>query len=289
MKPAGQVKFQSTPHCESEANLPSATCPLNSRGFNPRLTARARRTCCRSPFLNGRESFNPRLTARARRTWSPSRFIPVEKFQSTPHCESEANADRQTCAQAHCEFQSTPHCESEANRRLIAAEYSAFCFNPRLTARARRTFFKDVCGFNLHVSIHASLRERGEPNRNTAAMRSDAFQSTPHCESEANAAQEVIMSIVAGFNPRLTARARRTKAWQPIAEGLKVSIHASLRERGELVADEHGYGPSIVSIHASLRERGEPCVACFRHTARRSFNPRLTARARRTLYRGRPI
>ena len=203
------VKFQSTPHCESEANARSGRRAVGRAGFNPRLTARARRT---DDLMEFRGAIDVSIHASLRERGEPQaqRRIPApHPFQSTPHCESEANTPRKCrcsrmrsfnprltararrtlylCDEARLtSFQSTPHCESEANELAPILRRLFIGFNPRLTARARRTLLWKEISTQRDVSIHASLRERGELSYARWRLASIAFQSTPHCESEAN-------------------------------------------------------------------------------------------------------
>ncbi len=282
------------------------------RSFNPRLTARARRTQPNpidDVLLRG---FNPRLTARARRTdFEKSLFRSLIRFQSTPHCESEANCLRLPCAHAgrkvsiHASlrergeqntnknimiivgFQSTPHCESEANIQMASAPSSQCSFNPRLTARARRTRYISLAvaefnSFNPRLTARARrtlysptaccFASRFNPRLTARARRThrhrldraitSKFQSTPHCESEANALCRIPYSVTDAFQST------------PHCE--------SEANRFNRVRKEYNL---LVSIHASLRERGEPQSCTEDHHKYMGFNPRLTARARRTLSR----
>ena len=109
------------------------------------------------------------------------------------------------------------------------------------------------------VSIHASLPQRGEPEKPTTATEEKrgfnprltsaarrtlcaagdsgdhlAFQSTPHFRSEANRAVIAAVNHAGpSFNPRLTSAARRTCRLSAGFGFINVSIHASLPQRGE--------------------------------------------------------
>src|SRR6266545_3107155 len=107
-------------------------------------------------------------------------------------------------------------------------------FNPRLTSAARRTIFTCVAMLTNHVSIRASLQQRGEQGRAphvggyySVSIRASlqqrgeqtrlllmhqpaGFQSAPHFSSEANANFGTTLKDEAG-----------------------VSIRASLQQRGE--------------------------------------------------------
>jgi len=85
------------------------------------------------------------------------------------------------------------------------------------------------------------------------------FQSAPHFSSEAN----LLLSIFA----------------YPFQ---KVSIRASLQQRGEPLRDILLKLLIYVSIRASLQQRGEHVISDRDTAESRGFNPRLTSAARRT-------
>src|SRR6266542_3172468 len=61
-----------------------------------------------------------------------------------------------------------------------------------------------------------------------------AFQSAPHFSSEANLGRPPTLLLhVPCFNPRLTSAARRTALRRVPSSALRVSIRASLQQRGE--------------------------------------------------------
>src|SRR6266511_4110620 len=133
------------------------------------------------------------------------------------------------------------------------------------------------------------------------------FQSAPHFSSEANRVIRSAINAGASFNPRLTSAARRTQNKAPLlvhpyrfqsaphfsseANLLlsifaypfqKVSIRASLQQRGEPVCDILLKLLIYVSIRASLQQRGELGGVAVAAYFIYSFNPRLTSAARRT-------
>jgi len=108
------------------------------------------------------------------------------------------------------------------------------------------------------VSIRASLQQRGERKSQSCRYRkaysfqsaphfsseanlsaasynllSDVFQSAPHFSSEANRRQRESERNLRSFNPRLTSAARRTSGAGSTFFAKKVSIRASLQQRGE--------------------------------------------------------
>src|SRR6266511_3825756 len=133
------------------------------------------------------------------------------------------------------------------------------------------------------------------------------FQSAPHFSSEANRVIRSAINAGASFNPRLTSAARRTQNKAPLlvhpyrfqsaphfsseANLLlsifaypfqKVSIRASLQQRGEPLRDILLKLLIYVSIRASLQQRGEHVISDRDTAESRGFNPRLTSAARRT-------
>src|SRR6266540_1849180 len=116
-----------------------------------------------------------------------------------------------------------------------------------------------MCQFPIHVSIRASLQQRGEL---TLLILARNFLS---------------VSIRASLQQRGERLVDKAAEARPM-----VSIRASLQQRGEPL---HTYlYPSIfrVSIRASLQQRGEPWTKSFPSKKRKCFNPRLTSAARRT-------
>ncbi len=86
------------------------------------------------------------------------------------------------------------------------------------------------------------------------------FQSTPHCESEAKNNSILVSVVIFRFQstPHCESEAKSIIGMYP-SPGIVVSIHASLRERGESFHPRPKAESFLVSIHASLRERGEKC------------------------------
>jgi len=83
------------------------------------------------------------------------------------------------------------------------------------------------------------------------------FQSAPHFSSEANSHSNARRLADLRFNPRLTSAARRTCPWRAGHIGGRVSIRASLQQRGERVINFPTSLDDLVSIRASLQQRGE--------------------------------
>ena len=196
----GDLLFQSTPHCESEANMFHAHIMVLARSFQSTPHCESEANNPSDAFDSRCDRFNPRLTARARRTQIQAIAAQrCEEFQSTPHCESEANTRSPSPCRFDLKFQSTPHCESEANVGVADVVALKKGFNPRLTARARRTGVEEYPHPDGRVSIHASLRERGELGLVSKLVSADLFQSTPHCESEANRSIRVRSRVSIAF------------------------------------------------------------------------------------------
>ena len=107
------------------------------------------------------------------------------------------------------------------------------------------------------------------------------FQSAPHFSSEANIVRRPQFALRFGFNPRLTSAARRTnhkdsystslrrfnprltsaarrtQVYRYIRRSNRVSIRASLQQRGEQYIIMAMMIKDPVSIRASLQQRGE--------------------------------
>src|SRR5215475_5835337 len=83
------------------------------------------------------------------------------------------------------------------------------------------------------------------------------FQSAPHFSSEANWASCRSPDSDGRFNPRLTSAARRTEFVMLDHHEVRVSIRASLQQRGEHDLNFEIFEESQVSIRASLQQRGE--------------------------------
>src|SRR6266511_3183144 len=107
-------------------------------------------------------------------------------------------------------------------------------FNPRLTSAARRTIFTCVAMLQNHVSIRASLQQRGEQVVGLQVGAEAEFQSAPHFSSEANG---VGLPTLADIIPFQSAPHFRSEANTNFGTTLKdeagVSIRASLQQRGE--------------------------------------------------------
>jgi len=187
----------------------------------------------------------------------------------------------------NCLFQSAPHFGSEANH-----------------CPATRT------RVGMDVSIRASLRQRGEPTYRRRGL--DLYvRFNPRLTSAARRTRlrttDLIMPLMFQSAPHFGSEANHLVCVAEDVDSARVSIRASLRQRGEpelsysstcldvrfnprLTSAARrtaqlggtGAGTTFVSIRASLRQRGEP-IRSGRHAYNtRRFNPRLTSAARRT-------
>ena len=200
-------------------------------------------------------------------------------FQSAPHFSSEANdwlhrsrAKSQVSIRASLQqrgepqkgihyaaamkFQSAPHFSSEANTGFVVSCHF-ICFNPRLTSAARRTSHASL--FGAVLGFQSAPHFSSEANSVMASLITarNKFQSAPHFSSEANAGAKALNPVRRSFNPRLTSAARRTYSRGLREAASKVSIRASLQQRGEHRSPENLIGRKKVSIRASLQQRGE--------------------------------
>jgi len=185
-----------------------------------------------------RKSFNPRLTSAARRTIAiPIEFYNSLKFQSAPHFGSEAN---------HYIYSKVHHFSSVSIRASLRQRGEPSTSSPSKSPSSR---FQSAPHFGSEAN----------PSITSPLIGMSSFQSAPHFGSEANPGRNC-RDHKAGrcFNPRLTSAARRTPTLTAI------------------------YGGTKVSIRASLRQRGEPFMRTRPSSLSASFNPRLTSAARRT-------
>src|SRR6266540_1759284 len=113
------------------------------------------------------------------------------------------------------------------------------------------------------------------------------FQSAPHFSSEANQfwgyyrCELLFVSIRASLQQRGEPEIRAS-----VILRARVSIRASLQQRGELKCLRSSRRNSFVSIRASLQQRGEHSIGGGVDINIKSFNPRLTSAARRTIFAG---
>ena len=156
------------------------------------------------------------------------------------------------------------------------------------------------------VSTHAPLRQRGEPVDVGPSAEIVMFQPTPRFVSEANASIAASSTTLLSFNPRPASSARRTIAGAQPCRVNKVSTHAPLRQRGELLSVASGRPPTVfqptprfVSEANPFEPRSPAFQIMFQPTPRFvseansgyqrttsshwSFNPRPASSARRTL------
>src|SRR6266540_2664564 len=173
----------------------------------------------------------------------PAAIISPVAFQSAPHFSSEANARRSGARAPTKEFQSAPHFSSEANGLESDKSDKAITFQSA-----------------PHFSSEAN---HSQPATYSHLAR---FQSAPHFSSEANAYQVLFCLLKERFQsaPHFSSEANpltiRFKS-----RGIRVSIRASLQQRGERRSPE------------------------WARQIRKSFNPRLTSAARRTFRSSNPI
>src|SRR6266545_2819479 len=156
-------------------------------------------------------------------------------------------------------FQSTPHLSGKANN-----------------------FFQQHGAYSFLVSIHASPQRQGERHHFPARLLAEGFN--PRLTSAARRTFTLFGGrfTASCFNPRLTSAARRTSRAGITGSQEGVSIHASPQRQGEQISFKFLSKTFDVSIHASPQRQGEPQREALK-VVDKSFNPRLTSAARRTL------
>src|SRR6266508_867973 len=119
------------------------------------------------------------------------------------------------------------------------------------------------------------------PTRRSGAIR---FQSAPHFSSEANLQHDSRSRPGRRFNPRLTSAARRTKYESVMSHAKRVSIRASLQQRGEHAGTWKLIAGPVFQSAPHFSSEANPGMEDQRRREQR-FNPRLTSAARRTRWK----
>src|SRR6266545_5939225 len=251
--------FQSAPHFSSEANLLIATNSPMIFLVSIRASLQQRGELSGSAEKEINISFQsaPHFSSEANHPrWMG--LPAILQFQSAPHFSSEANDRSGTAEGADAAFQSAPHFSSEANTREKIVLSRQLCFNPRLTSAARRTFHPLSILRKKEVQSAPHFRSEANSLEREESEKLGKFQSAPHFSSEANAIeswQEWHLSMFQSA-PHFSSEANEGLRVDFLVD-CRVSIRASLQQRGELARPDRGCVGGEVSIRASLQQRGE--------------------------------
>src|SRR6266542_3978769 len=169
-------------------------------------------------------------------------------------------------------------------RDHFAAKFYS-CVSIRASLQQRGALIESLPSVLIEVSIRASLQQRGERAAHASIISPEAVQSAPHFSSEANHYQPATYSHLARFQsaPHFSSEANAYQVlFCLLKERFQSAPHFS-SEANPLTIRFKSRGIRV-SIRASLQQRGERRSPEWARQIRKSFNPRLTSAARRTVY-----